>query len=171
MNDPLNRAKTEGMPNPKNMPSLMCPASATAPVGGPPHGSGDAGGHIKEGTWAHAGDAATAGLRHTDGADGNLHGSGPGGGLRCYIGSCGFCSAGSTVDTDQLGPDQVPVFGTEVPSADSTVRLSVDGHAQLWAGLSATLPGRELVKVNMRDSESLSDSSGAAARQRVEVSS
>lgn len=81
----------------------------------------------------HAGDGEAAGLRRTDGEDGQVHGSGTdGGSLRCCIGSCGFCSARSTIDTDQLGPDQVPVFGTEVPAADDAIRSPLDRRCPLW---------------------------------------
>lgn len=60
LNDPLARDQTKCMPNPKNMPFLMCPTSATTQAGGPPPCGGFAEGHIKKDSWVHVGDLALA---------------------------------------------------------------------------------------------------------------
>jgi hypothetical protein len=77
LNDPLERVKTEGMSNPKNMPFLTCPATLADALGGTPLASSADGGQVRKSTWVHVHDAALLALdepeRQADRQEGEQH--------------------------------------------------------------------------------------------------
>lgn len=63
----------------------------------------------------------------------------------------------------------MPIPGPNVPPAHASSGLSLDVHAQLRAGLSSVLSGRQLQQVDRMNSEPHRELGNATARQSVEV--